>query len=105
MCLSINGSVTCLCTTHHLGIQKVTEMHSFLHFTERHEMSDTQHLEHVCASTSMSMPAYSISSQCVKVEREALDQRYIPSITLVNAVKRQIRSLVLMQEVCEKNTH
>lgn len=69
-------------------------------------MTDTLHLEEVSVSNSKSMPACATASQCVKAETVTPEtdtrSKHIPSITLL-AVKRQMRSAVLMEQVYEKS--
>lgn len=67
-------------------------------------MTGTLHLEEVCVSNSKSMPACATASQCVEAVTPETDTRskHIPSITLL-AVKRQMRSAVLMEQVYEKS--
>lgn len=65
-------------------------------------MTDTLHLEEVCISNSKSMPACAAASQCVKAETVTPGLKHIPSVILL-AVKSQMRSAVLMEQVYENS--
>lgn len=69
------------------------EIHSFLYLTERHEVTDTPHLEEICVSNSKPLPARATASQCVKAETVTPEtdtrSKRFPSLTLLAAKKTQ----------------